>query len=119
MKFAILTAAAFLALSATALADEGALPAKPTQVCLQASMIDHTTVISDREILFTMKDHKVWKNTMRQSCPNLKFERGFSEVIRGGTICANMQSIRVLHDGNPCILGDFTPYMPPPKSDKP
>jgi hypothetical protein len=118
MKIATFAAAACFALSTVALADEATPPAavKKNNVCIQASFVDHTTVLSDTEILFYMKNQKIWKNTLRASCPGLKFENGFSQVIRGDSICSNMQIIRVLRRGNPCSLGEFTPYSKPPKS---
>jgi hypothetical protein len=118
MKIATLTAAACLAVCGVASA-ENAVPAAPAQkneVCIRAPFVDHTTVLSDSEILFYMKDRKIWKNTLPRACPGLKFERGFSQVLRGDTICSNMHTIRVLNTGTPCNLGDFTPYAPPPKS---
>ena len=76
--------------------------------CLEASLVDSTGVIDDRTILFHMRNGTVWKNTLRQSCANLKFRRGFSEVVRSGEICANKQIISVLGTKNTCQLGHFT-----------
>lgn len=76
--------------------------------CLEASLVDSTGVIDDRTILFHMRNGTVWKNTLRQSCPNLKFRQGFSQVVRSGEICANKQIISVLGTKNTCQLGDFT-----------
>ena len=90
--------------------------AKDADVCLDASHIDHTVVIDDRTILFYMRGNKIWKNTLHSSCPSLKFERAFSEEIRGGQVCSNGQMIRVLETGVSCSLGEFTHYTPPPKS---
>jgi hypothetical protein len=55
-----------------------------------------------------MRDGKVWRNTLRAPCPNLKFEHAFSQTVSGGQICANQQLIRVQQTGNFCALGDFT-----------
>jgi hypothetical protein len=82
--------------------------ATPGPACLQASSVDSTGVIDEKTILFHMRNGTVWKNTLRQSCPNLKFQRGFSEIVRGGEICANKQIISVLGTRNPCQLGAFT-----------
>jgi len=86
--------------------DSRGAAAGPT--CLEASLVDSTGVIDDRTILFHMRNGTVWKNTLRQSCANLKFRRGFSEVVRSGVICANKQIISVLGTKNTCQLGDFT-----------
>ena len=117
MKIAAFAAAACLAVSGVASAAEDTVPAAPAkkEVCIQMPFVDHTTVLSNSEILFYMKDRKVWKNTLAKECPGLKFEKGFSQVLRGDTICSNMQVIRVLNSGTPCSLGEFTPYTPPPK----
>lgn len=116
-------AAIFLALSLgaafSALAADMPAPAKSANVCLDASFVDHTSVISDREILFYMKNRKIWKNTLKSTCPGLDFENGFSEEIRGDSICSNMQTIFVLRRGTPCSLGEFTAYTPPPKASAP
>jgi hypothetical protein len=87
-------------------ADSSAAASGPA--CLEASSVSSTGVIDDRTILFHMRNGTVWKNTLRQSCPNLKFRRGFSQIVRAGEICANKQIISVLGTNNPCQLGDFT-----------
>ena len=94
-------------------ADDAAAPRN--NVCFSPSHIKNTTPISDREILFYMSDGKIWKNTLRADCPGLKFEGGFSWVIRGDTVCSNTQVIHVLRRGTPCFLGDFSAYTPPAK----
>jgi len=84
-------------------------------VCLQTVMIDHTSIPDDNTILFHMRDHKVWKNTLPFSCPGLKIEGGFEYETRIDEICSNLQTIRVLRERSVCMLGAFTPYEPPPK----
>ncbi len=90
----------------TAFADSNDASSRP--VCLEASSVWSTGVIDEKTILFHMRNGTVWKNTLKQSCPNLKFRRGFSEVVTSGQICANRQIISVLGTHNPCQLGDFT-----------
>jgi hypothetical protein len=117
MKIAALTAAAAcFAVSGVASATEDTAPAASAkkEVCIRMPFVDHTTVLSDSEILFYMKDRKIWKNTLPRACQGLKFERGFSQVLHGDTICSNLHVIRVLNTGTPCSLGEFTPYTPPP-----
>jgi hypothetical protein len=70
-------------------------------------------VRGDNEILYIMKNGKIWKNTLHKSCPGLGFERAFSETIVADGICSNRQ---IINRGTPCFLGAFTPYTPPPKS---
>jgi hypothetical protein len=85
-----------------------AQPTTQQKICLSATSVEGTTVVDNNHILFRMKDGKVWENTLKQDCPNLKFYRGFSEVVEAGQICANEQEISVLQSRNPCFLGDFT-----------
>jgi hypothetical protein len=108
MKFAQLTFGVllFALLASTANADSNGATSRP--FCLEASSVWSTGVIDEKTILFQMRNGTVWKNTLKQSCPNLKFQRGFSEVVRSGQICANRQIISVLGTHNPCQLGDFT-----------
>jgi len=80
----------------------------PHNMCIDATSIEGTTVVDDSHVLYRMKNGKVWENTLRAACPNLKFYQGFAEVIEAGQICANAQKITVLQSGNPCFLGDFT-----------
>lgn len=95
-------------------ADNGAGAASPPQ-CVYPRDIMSTKPLSDREILFTMRNGKVWKNTLHGNCPGLKFEDGFSWNVRGDTVCANLQTLYVLRRGTPCQLGEFSAYTPPPK----
>ena len=97
-----------------ALAATEAAPADRSHpTCFSPRDIDSTKPISDREIVFRMKNGKMWLNTLKANCPGLKFEDGFSWTIRGDTVCENMQTITVLRRGNSCLLGAFTPYTPP------
>ena len=110
MKMLAVAFAACCCVSSLAVAGE---PAPAREICLQVGHINNTVVVDGRTILFYMNDMKVWKNTLNSECPGLKFERAFSEDTRGGTICSNQQMIRVMHRGNWCSLGAFTPYTPP------
>lgn len=77
-------------------------------VCLQSNLIDRTTVVNPKTILFRMKDGKVWRSDMRTACISLKFN-GFVYVVHGDEICGGAQSIRVLNTNEVCLLGRFTP----------
>lgn len=95
-------------------------PAKKAHsICLDAGNIDHLSYPDDSTILFHMRGGKVriWKNTLKRKCPNMKFQGGIAYEIRGGTICSNMQTFYVIRYWNPCMLGEFTPYTPPKKDD--
>jgi hypothetical protein len=105
------------ALAMAGLAACMALPAFADTVCLQTIRIDHTSVKDSRTILFHMKDGKVWQNSLKNACPSLNFH-GFIMNIRGGAddVCSNQQSIKVIDSGEVCMMGDFTPYSPAPKT---
>ena len=123
-KLATLAAGACLALSVAATAaaapsDDPYLPPKDhNTVCLWTYRIDHTKYIRPRTLLFYMQGGKVWQNTLQNDCTGLDFN-GFAYVTHDGEICSNMQSIMVLRTHEVCLLGAFTPYTPPPKSDAP
>lgn len=102
-----------LALAAPTLAWAEAAPVGTNHICIDGANVASTSIPDDRTILFHMNNGKVWRNTLRRSCPNLKFEQAFSQVIQGGEICANAHMIRVLPEGNICALGDFA-LVPPP-----
>jgi hypothetical protein len=102
-----------LAFAADAAADS-ASPRPP--MCVSPRDIASTTPLSDREILFKMRNGKMWLNTLPQNCPGLKFEGGFIWEIHGDSICAKLQTFRVLRRGTVCMLGEFSPYTPPPKA---
>jgi len=104
------------ALAAAAIAACAASPALASPVCLWSYRIDHTSVLDSKNILFYMKDGKVWHNTLQNSCPSLNFH-GFTMVMRGtDQVCSNQQSIKVIDSGEICMMGEFTPYAPPGKS---
>lgn len=91
---------------------------KPHQICLNADQIDHLSYPDDKTILFHMRGGKVkiWKNTLQNACPNMKFQGGIAYEIKGGTICGNMQTFHVISYWTPCMMGAFTPYTPPKKA---
>jgi hypothetical protein len=89
-------------------------------VCLASYNIDHTEIPNDQTIMFTMRDHTVYKNTLSYSCTGLKLDtRGFTyEATDPGsdTICSNLVTIRLNTEGNVCQLGEFTKVSGPSRS---
>ncbi len=77
-------------------------------VCLKTELIDNTTVVNPKTVLFRMKDGKVWRSDLRAPCLGLKFN-GFAYVTHFDEICGGVQSIRVLRSGEVCVLGPFSP----------
>jgi len=107
-KTILIALAASAALAGPALADQAT-----KSVCIKADEIDHTKVLNDRQILFYMRGKQVWLNTLKSRCSTLPIQEGFSMPSNYSEFCANAQSIRVLFSGQPCQLGEFTPYQTP------
>ena len=86
--------------------------AAPT--CLDTYRIQNTTVPNPNTIIFHMKDGSAWRNTLKNSCPELRFW-GFVYVDRGGTleICDNTTAVKVINSGEICLLGTFSKEPPP------
>jgi hypothetical protein len=106
MRVAFLVCAALL--SGQGASAQTLSPPQTVGVCLNGPDITYTQTPNDQTVVFHMRDGKVWRNTLRTPCPNLKFQHAFSEPIRSAQICANQQIIRVQQTGNFCALGDFT-----------
>jgi hypothetical protein len=86
-----------------------AAPATATE-CIAVSDIYTTEAQGDRAILFTMRDHSVYRNSLPASCVGLAMNSGgFSYVASPGleTICATETAIRLNGTGSVCQLGDF------------
>ncbi len=111
----LFAAAVALVSSLPVMADEAA----HKSVCIRSMDIDHTEIPNDTTILFYMRHHQVWKNTLVARCTTLKNNtRGFtySPTIPGSNeICSNLFTIRVNDTGETCLPGEFTPVEPAPK----
>jgi hypothetical protein len=81
-------------------------------VCLNSQQVDYTHVADANTVLFHMKDGKIWKNSLKASCPGLLLH-GFSYLTHYDEICSNQVPIEVQKTGATCTLGAFTPYSPP------
>ena len=99
-------------LAASTLALSAAVPVQAQtgdkSVCLNVTEIKSTQATSRRTIEYTMRDGKVWRNTLAADCPTLLgFGSGaFSQVVHNDIICANQQEITT-ETGNVCRLGEF------------
>ena len=101
---------------AAAVFSSSALPALATPICLDTYRVDTTTVPDDSHIVFRLIDGSKWENTLKRTCPGLKSNRFAYEPAAGRDICENVQTIRVLEQGNACVLGGFTKIAPPLRS---
>ncbi len=110
----------YIRLAAAATTLIGAVPALAKPVCLPSYQIDHTEVPNDRTILFYMRNHKLWKNTLVNDCVGLRINtRGFTYAPTdpgSDEICDNLVTIRLNDTGQVCLLGKFEPAEPAPKA---
>ena len=104
--FAFAAAAALLA--AGPAGAETAMSTASGNRCLMAVDVDHTHVVDQSNILFYMRDGKIWRTHLTPACVNLKMS-GFKMVGHPDQFCANAQTIEVLNGGAVCQLGNFEP----------
>ena len=83
----------------------------PGSVCLNVREIQRTEILSDRSILFHMRDGKVWRNDLRTACPMLKVSP-YTENLTGDLVCSNQQFIHLTLTADDCALGGFTQVTP-------
>lgn len=86
----------------------------PSEKCLRPKMIKATHVIDDRNILFVMRDNKIYRNVLPRKCRDLARAGAFSYQTTYGRIC-DIDRISVggmsggLGSGRECRLGPFYP----------
>jgi hypothetical protein len=80
--------------------------------CIRDPDIAQTQRPDDNTILFLMRDHKVWKNTLPTRCFGLQHEPdGFTyQPTDPGTeeLCSGQVTIRLNTFKTTCLLGNFT-----------
>jgi len=81
--------------------------------CVNIRNIRSTKIVDGRTIDFKMNNRKIYRNTLSNKCPRLKFEESFSYRTSQSRLC-NVDIIRVLHnegfglrEGAACGLGKF------------
>ncbi len=94
-------------------------PAGEPKSCVQLSNIRETRVRDDRTIDFYMRDGKVYRNVLPNSCPQLGFEERFSYATSLSQLCS-VDIITVLYSSPPyrgtsCGLGQFQPVTGAPR----
>jgi hypothetical protein len=87
--------------------------ADPT-VCIDSASIDHTDAPDDTAILFTMRDHSVYRARVQGGCVGLSMPGGFSYVGESGThdICGALFNIRLNNNHVICQMGDLEKIKP-------
>ena len=108
MKLFVVAVAAAVLAAAPAVAQSSMSYASGNR-CLAATDVDHTHVVDQSNILFYMRDGKIWHTHLTPACVNLELS-GFEMVGHPDQFCANAQTIQVLNGGAVCRLGNFTPY---------
>ena len=108
----IALAAALAGLAATSAHAQMATVSSSGNVCLKTILIDRTKALNEHTILFTMKDHKVWRNTLTSDCPGLTYNGFIYEPTPPDQVCGNFQVIRAIETKSVCTLGAFTPAEP-------
>lgn len=98
-------------------AEEMAGPVVETTKCISLTMLDRTDVIDDRNILFYMRNNKIYLNRLPHRCSGLRFADRFSYRPIVNRLCS-IDTITPLRDGSPgglgmiggvsCKLGQFT-----------
>ena len=85
------------------------------QSCINRSQVRGTVIRSDRVIDFEMTGGKVYRNTLRNSCPGLGFDRAITYETSIDQLCTpqiiySLQTIGGnLQRGAGCSLGEFVP----------
>ncbi len=85
------------------------------QRCIDRSQVRNTVVRSDRVIDFEMLGGKVYRSTLRNSCPSLNFDRAITYETSIDQLCTpqiiySLQNIGGnLQRGAGCSLGEFVP----------
>lgn len=108
-----IAACSTLILSLPGSADESAetIP----QRCVNTMLIRNTYIVDDQNMLFYMRDGKIYHNRLTHACPGLRDDKAFMYSIPMHQLC-NVDLITVLENqgfgferGASCGLGDFTP----------
>jgi hypothetical protein len=90
-----------------------ATPAGEARNCIPIVGIDHSLVRSDSVIDFVMRDRRVYRVTLPNSCPGLGFERRFAYETSLSQLCAQdiitVFSTAPIQRGASCGLAPFQP----------
>jgi len=105
---------------AAAQAKEPAPTPTVAQACVYRPNIDHTKILDDRTILFFMRDHVTYQNTLKEQCFALKAANRFAYTEASMHRLCMGNLISVLQDVTPgavsannlCKLGAFVPVDP-------
>lgn len=103
---------------------ENSTPAANSERCIQTKDIRQTEVVDDQNILFHLRNNKVYKNHLPHRCGGLAMADAFLYETRQSQLC-NVDIIKVLNStagtlmpGASCGLGVFEPVEPVAKADK-
>ena len=92
--------------------------------CITVSGIDKHEAVDDQNILFYMRDRRVFRNHLPRKCPGLEREQRIAYKLEGTQRLCSINTITVLEDGigggGPlgfregftCRIGEFVPLSP-------
>jgi hypothetical protein len=110
-----LYAASLVALAAPAMAQDDDAPSI-AQSCLVNSEIRRTTILNDRNIVFTKRNGEIYNNYLPRQCPTLRRRSLVNYPVAGNRLCAGYR-FAVIVEQRPgqfiqtalCELGAFVP----------
>jgi hypothetical protein len=125
LAFVACLAPALSAFDAAAQEDaDGAFDRTPRD-CINVASIDETDAVDDQNLLFYMRDGRVYRNHLPRKCPGLQRENRISYKIDSSRRLCSINLITVLEDGIgggvgigglrdgfTCRLGEFVPLSP-------
>ena len=74
--------------------------------CLHIKNIKRIEIVDNQTILFHTYQKEIWKNTLPEPCPGLKFQGGIQYGTSIDKLC-DLDTITVLNIGPFCQLGEF------------
>ncbi|OYY91979.1 MAG: hypothetical protein B7Y45_00340 [Sphingomonas sp. 28-66-16] len=97
---------------ATALA--GRVPGKP-QNCVDQSRLQGPEIVGINDVLYRQSGRRIWRTTLRDSCPSLRGNPILVVQIYGNQLCSNdrFQAVNRMSRasmGGYCFFGPFVPY---------
>ncbi|MCB1669128.1 MAG: DUF6491 family protein [Porticoccaceae bacterium] len=80
--------------------------------CVSTQRIRNVDVLDSKTAILELTGGKKLLMRFKNDCRNLKHD-GFIYSSRTGQLCAKFDSIRVLRQGNTCMIESFEPYIEP------
>ena len=124
MKAPTLTLLVSALVFTTAVQAAGEESGNKTEQCIPIAQIDRTKILDDQNVLFYMRNNRVYKNHLPNRCSGLRAAGTFKYRTSQSQLC-NVDIITVLNrtggdfmPGPSCGLGVFEPYTPPANEER-